>query len=72
VVKEIKNAGVKTGNTFKNAFEVVMLVATAAVAISAACRPYVHTAHGNLAIWQLAAALVLAGVAAKLYELQSK
>jgi hypothetical protein len=72
MVEKVKSAGVKTGHSISNAFEVVMLAATTAVAVKAASNPSVHTAQGNLPIWQVAAALVLAGVAYKLYELQSK
>lgn len=72
MVKEIKAAGHKTGQTVTNVFEVIMLAATVSVAVKAAGSPAVQTTKGNLPLWQIAAALVLAGVAYKLYTLQSK
>jgi len=72
MVKQIKEAGAKTSTTIKNVFEVIMLVATAAVAIKALSSDQVSTASGNLPLWQVAAAIVLAAVAYKMYQLQSK
>jgi hypothetical protein len=67
MVKEIKEAGKQTGLKISNAFEVVMLAATTAVAIYTANAEYVN----GYPVWQIASGLVLAGVAYKLYRLQS-
>lgn len=72
MTKQIKEAAVKTNQAANNIFEVAMLGATTAVAVKAAAQPLVSTAQGNLPLWQIASALVLSGVAYKLYKLQSK
>lgn len=72
MVKQIKEAGKRTGQTITNIYEIVVLATTTAAAIKVVTLPEVSTGAGNLPIWQIVAAVLLAGVATKLYTLQSK
>ena len=65
MVKQLQEATKQTKKNIETAYEVLAIGAALAVAIKVADSPYVN----NLPVWQIAAGIVIAGVAVKVFNL---
>lgn len=68
MVKELKKATKTTKHNVQTAYEVLALSAAVAAAVRVAGEPRVN----DLPVWQVVAAVVLAGVLGKVFTLLSK
>lgn len=68
MVKEFKRASAQTKRNIQIAYEVLALSAAVAASVKVASLPKVH----DTPIWQVVAAVVLAGVLVKVFNLMAK